>query len=69
MEDSLSLVEETQDPFLKFAEALEHLPPAIDRFSELRTFLGLCILLLSFLVLIFVIALVVMGRTLKRQSW
>lgn len=69
MENSLSLVEETQDPFLKFAESLEHLPLAIDRFWELCTFFGLCILLLSFLVLIFGIALVVIGRTLRGLSW
>lgn len=74
MEDSLSIVDsdllpiEDPDPLEKVIKLME-LIIATSSLSQLRIFFGIGIFLLYLLILIFGIALVVMGRTLRRQSW
>lgn len=74
MEDSLSIVDsdllpiEDPDPLEKVIKLME-LIIATSSLSQLRIFFGIGIFLLYLLILIFDIALVVMGRTLRRQSW
>lgn len=73
MEDSLSIVDsdllpiEDPDPLEKVIKLME-LIIATSSLSQLRIFFGIGIFLLYLLILIFDIALVVMGRTLRRQS-
>jgi len=77
MEDSLSIVDpdllsiEDPDSLEKVIKLMELIPfdIATSSLSQLRIFFGIGIFLLYLLILIFGIALVVMGRTLRRQSW